>query len=176
MAYSLARIYNRQKDTQSAELARKRVWLSVECEEIIIALISAYSRDLYRKSEKMFSEKIKSVSCNHISQKMEPQIVKRNNIIEDVNNNGLELSDSRSITEQDVMKYLEHYNAWKQTEWGHQLTCILRDYFGLVFDAEIKWHNVLSITAIHLIAIFAVLKYYTGATFYTLLWGKYFYK
>ncbi|XP_065072455.1 acyl-CoA Delta(11) desaturase-like isoform X1 [Ochlerotatus camptorhynchus] len=119
----------------------------------------------------MVTEQIKSVSFNYISQTMEEQIVKQKHIIEDINNNGLDLSDSRSTTEQDVMKYLEHYNTWKQTKLGQQLTCILHDYFGLKFDAEIKWHNVFSITLIHLVAILALLKYYTGTTIYTLIWG-----
>lgn len=107
-----------------------------------------------------------------LSRKMEATIAERKKIIEDVNNNELKLSDNKSISEQEVEKYMARYNAWKQSEWGHWLTCTLKEYFGYEFDAEIKWHNVLSISAFHLIAILAVLKFYKEASAVIVLWGK----
>ncbi|XP_055550134.1 uncharacterized protein LOC129732841 [Wyeomyia smithii] len=93
-------------------------------------------------------------------------------IINDVNNNETVLGDDRSITEQDINAYLEHYNKWKQTGWGHWLTYILRQYFGYEFDAEIKWNNVLMIGVFHVIAIYAFAKYVLQATLVTYIWGE----
>lgn len=97
--------------------------------------------------------------------------VKGKAIINDVNNNETVLGDDRSITEQDINAYLEHYNKWKQTELGHWLTHVLGHYFGYRFDAEIKWNNVLMIGLFHLIAITAFLHYVWEARLVTYLWG-----
>lgn len=120
----------------------------------------------------MIPKQIKLADLDQLSRKMEAAIAERKKIIEDVNNNELSLSDNKSISEQEVEKYLDNYKAWKQTAWGHRLTCILRDYFGYEFDAEIKWHNVISISAFHLIAVLAVLRYYMDASVAIVLWGK----
>ncbi|XP_029722928.2 acyl-CoA Delta(11) desaturase isoform X2 [Aedes albopictus] len=120
---------------------------------------------------KMIPKQIKLADLDQLSRKMEAAIAERKKIIEDVNNNELSLSDNKSISEQEVEKYLDNYKAWKQTAWGHRLTCILRDCFGYEFDAEIKWHNVISISAFHLIAVLAVLRYYMDASVAIVLWG-----
>lgn len=93
-------------------------------------------------------------------------------VINDANNNETVLGDDQSITEKDVNSYLQQYNKWKQTAWGHRLTAILRDYFGYEFDAEIKWNNVFMIGTIHLIAIGTFSSLVWRATIVSYLWGE----
>lgn len=92
-------------------------------------------------------------------------------VINDANNNETVLGDDQTITEKDINSYLQHYNKWKQSAWGHRLTAILREYFGYEFDAEIKWNNVLSIGLIHVIAICSFMRLVWRATIISYLWG-----
>lgn len=93
-------------------------------------------------------------------------------VINDANNNETILADDHTITEKDINSYLQHYNKWKQTAWGHRLTAIVRDYLGYEFDAEIKWNNVFMIGVFHLIAILSFSRLVWRATIISYLWGE----